>query len=256
MKTTISRGASLALIAALALNAAAANAQTIPGGSVNPNAGSTASTPQTTAGDPGYVMLADLNGSEPREALPGNIGPNTPLLTKQQYLQRFPQAGVAGWERARRANGTLCDEAQAILDETAQLQLDFGSAEADYVNLQQIYDALPGKMKRHSAVMAIAQVGSSGALCALSAGLYCIAAIAGGAGNLAGIHGNLKMQLANIQLSQANIRLSRTTIRADMVWARSTTLWVRLAMPGCHLLNPAYGAPTGFNTGTVYANGQ
>ncbi len=272
MKNVIQRGVSLAkqlmkdallmLIALSLVLPTIAEAQTgngvVPGGSVNTQ---TSSIPQSTGGAPncasqgGCAILGDMGTDGlPREALPGNIGPNTEMVTWQEYHARWPKATRADFERIQRANGTICDEAQGIVNDVYGLQMDFASSDDDYANLQQIYDALPGKMKKHAAVMTVTSAVTTGALCALTAGLYCIAAIASGGGNIIGIHGNLKMQLASIQLSQANIKLSRTTIRADQVWGRSMTLWVRLAMPACHVINPAYGIPSGMNVGGVYSN--
>ena len=251
MTNIFSRGTSLAIIASMLLTPIAAQAQSVPGGSVNTASSASGSAPVTT-GDLGYVMLADVRGPEPREALPGNIGPNTPILTKAQYMNRFPAAGEAGWQRARRANNILCDEAQGILDDVFSLQGDFASLDQDYLDLQQIYDALPGKMKKHAKIQVATTVIATGGLCALTLGLYCIAAVANGVGNIAGIHGNLKMQLLSIQASAINVRHARVTVKADQVWGRATTLWVRAAMPGCALVNPGYGIPAGMNTGRVY----
>ena len=228
------RGASLAIMtAALALPSVAAAQQTIPGESVN--TGTTAPVQQSV---PGRVMLADLTpqGVEPRAARPSTIGADTPLLTHDAYLARYPASGEAGYQRIRASNRELCEEAQAITDEVASLRLEFNNSDNDYAGLMEVYNALPRSMRRHSAVMAIGQVASTGALCALTAGLYCIAAVAAGGGNLLGIHGNLKMQLAHIRLSQANIRLTRTNIRSNLLTLRADDLWIRLAMPACRVI--------------------
>lgn len=231
MKKKILRGASLAIMSLALTLPSIARAQAV--NSVNPN-----SAASTTTRDTSYVMLADLTpqGVEPRAARPSTMGTDTPLLTHGAYLARYPESGEAGYQRMRASNRQLCDEAQDIMDEVASLRLEFNNSDKDYADLMEVYNALPKSMKRHSAVMAIGQVASTGALCALTAGLYCIAAIAAGGGNLLGIHGNLKMQLANIRLSQANIRLTRTNIRSNLLTLRADDLWIRLAMPACKVI--------------------
>lgn len=229
----ILRGASLAI---LALVASPSMAQTVPGGSINTTANNNPSSVATA--DKGYVMLAELTppGVEPRAARPSTIGADTPLVSHAQYLVRYPASGEVGYQRVRASNRTICDEAQGISDEVAALRQAFGSSDEDYVQLMEIYSALPKSMKRHSLVTAITSAITGGALCALSAGTYCIAAIASSGGNLMQIHGNLKMQLANIRLSQANITLTRVNIRSNMLTLRADDLWVRLAMPACRVI--------------------
>lgn len=226
------RGAFLAILSVIAVSSMA-QAQ-VPGGGVNPNTGMSAN----ASSDKGYVMLAELTpqGVEPRAARPSTIGADTPLLTHAQYLARYPASGEAGYQRLRASNQTICDEAQSISDEVAALRVAFGTSDEDYAQLMEIYSALPKSMKRHSAVTAIASIVTGGALCALSAGSYCIAAIASAGGNLTQIHGNLKMQLANIKLSQANITLTRINIRSNLLTLRADDLWVRLAMPACKVI--------------------
>lgn len=237
ISTMLRGGATLALGVALIAQPIAAAAQTVPGGPVN--TGQPAAV-QQSAGAPGYVLLGDLppSGGTPHAARNHEIDRNTPAVSRDEFVRRYPAQGEAGYNRIASANADLCGEANAIMDEIALIQAEFAKSDLDYVDLQGIYEQLPKSMKRHAVVTSISQAASSGLLCALSAGLYCIAAAVSGGGNILQIHGSLKMQLANIRLSQANIRLSRTTIRADMVWARATTLWVRMASPFCRTYYP------------------
>ncbi len=216
------------VMASLPVNALA---QVVPGGSVN-----TAQQPAPIAAQPeSYVLLGDLppSGGTPHAARSFEVDRNTPVVSRSEFMRRYPAQGAAGFDRISAANEDLCGESNSILDEIGSIRTEFQAVDDDYAALQQVYEALPGSMKRHAIITTVAQAGSTGALCALTAGLYCIAAAVAGGGNILSIHGSLKMQLANIRLSQANLRHSRTTIKADLVWARATTLWVRMVAPYC-----------------------
>ena len=231
-----------ALLATAISVSAPALAQTVPGGSVNQ---SVASSPASASGYRGSGNFQQFTppGGTPRAARPSTIGRDTPVMTKEEFLRRYPNSGEAGYQLIRRSTEDLCGEVGAIMSEIADLRAQFGDSNAEYVELSELYRALTKKMKRRAALMTIAQAGSTGALCALTAGLYCIAAAVSGGGNIVGIHGNLKMQLLHIKLSKANIRLTRINIRSNLLTLRADDLWVRMAAPVCAASYPDARAP-------------
>lgn len=225
------RGVFLATVAASLTLPGIAQAQAV--NSVNPNATAQLpmSAPSQASSGSGVAFIGDLaTGSA---ANVSNISRYTPAVTEAYYKEHYPNAGQAGWDRARKTTEDLCAEANGIM---ADLYLSAGRlnrTDLTYDDLGKLYDGMPKKLKRHAAVMTVGQAASTGALCLLSAGLYCIAAAAGGVGNIVGIQGNLKMQLANVKLSQANIYATNTNTMLARTNVRATSMWVKFAFPAC-----------------------
>ena len=208
-----------------------AYAQVVPG-----NTGGNAS----ARSDPGYVMLSDFvkDGSMVRGARPENLDGETPIISREEFLRRYPDAGPEGYKRIADSNYVLCEETFEIMGIIFNLDQMFASADEEFAAITQLYNALPKDVKNATAVMTIAQAGSAGALCLLSAGLYCIAAVVVAIGNIFVSAVNKKLQLSHIVLSIANIRLTRLNIASNRVTLRLNGMWLRFAAPACAKLRP------------------
>lgn len=189
----------------------------------------------TSGGDPGYIMLDGVpqRGTLPLGVRPMSFGVDTPVMTKEQFFAMYPVEGMGAYNRIRAANQQVCGMANDFLDELMQIDQVFKSSQEEYKALQELYEHLPSTVKRATAVMTIAQAGTAGALCALSAGLYCIAALASAGGNVMTAFSSRSLQLANIKLSIANIRVTNANIRLNRVSVRLNAWWINSAIGAC-----------------------
>lgn len=235
------RGASLAIMSTALLLPGIAAAQSVtgvvPGGGVNAPASNTAPAPATT----GYAFIGDVATGEPANT--SNLNRFTPVMNEQQYNKAYPAKGKAGWNRARMTTEDLCAEANGIKIQLYIVAGRLNRTDLTYEDLGRLYEGMPKSLKRHAAVMTVAQAVTTGFLCVLSSGSYCIAAAAGGVGNIVGIHGNLQMQLAHVKLSQGNIYATNTNTMATRTYVRATSMWVQYAFPACQKLGMTQVAP-------------
>lgn len=203
-----------------------------------------------TTGEPPFVMLADFTpaGQIPRAARPSTIAADTPTITRENFLTTYPQAGAVGYSRIANANRQLCEQCFANMEMILQLDILFERSDNAYDQLMGIYEALPESVRRGSRVMTITQAGATGALCALSLGIYCIAAVFTAIGNLFSNGTNRRLQLANIRLSIQNIIVTRLNITSNRVTLRLDAFWLDLVAPGCIAQFPEMAArfPNGF----------
>jgi hypothetical protein len=193
-----------------------------------PNSGSASPTPD-------FITLDDYTpaGQMPRAARSSTIGGDDPHITREAFLRRYPQAGIQGYNRIARLNSLLCDTAFGAMDAIMELDLDFEKSDLSFEKLTAVYELLPKKMKGATMVMTVAQAVQTGALCLLSAGMYCIAAIASFIGSLFVNKANLKLQLAHIKLSLENIVVTRLNIHSNRITLRLDAMWAQIAAPDC-----------------------
>jgi len=264
---------SMSLLTATTLDATAQVAPTMraapaPQYPSAPPAPATATSP-APASDPGLVMLAEVVKpcsqedagrilaartmgkappvycQDPRPATKeSGINETTPAMSKAMFLQYYPQMGEAGYNTIRAANKRLCSQGYTFMDELLQLDKAFIASDNAYADLQSIYEALPKDVKRNTRIMQISQAGATGALCLLSAGLYCIAAVLSFVGNLFASETNKRLQLANVRLSIENIVVTRLNIQSNRLTIRMDAFWLDLVVPYCEKVFPGMDAGT------------
>ncbi len=195
-----------------------------------------------SAGEVPYVILAERvrpcsgpsgNCDVPRAARPSTIAADSPTMTAAEYLAAYPQMGIEGYRRTASLNRDLCGVASEYLSSLDTLDKMFIVAGNEYDILQDIYNALPNDIRRGTTVMTIAQAGSAGALCILSAGTYCLAAVVSAGGNIFVAHVNQKLQLANVRLSVANIVVTKLNVFSNRLTLRLDGAWLKDFWPGC-----------------------
>lgn len=251
-------GAGVALVSVLAAQASPAFAQMVPNRTEEPSVVASEPPPpppEAAEANTGYVMLDQFvrpcradpknpdgpyaNCDMPRPANPHRgIDESTPVVSHARFLQDYPQAGEQGYQVIRSANSRLCDEGNEMMAEIADLNREFANSDLTYADLQTVYNALPSDIKRTTTIQTVASVGTTGALCLLSAGLYCLAAAAGGIGNIFGAQTNKRLQLANIRLSIANILVTRLNIRSNQLTLHMDAFWLDLVVPYCQRIFP------------------
>lgn len=225
--------------AASAPAAAARCTGQIVNGAFVPDAGASCSTgaaaPAASGNDPGYVMLdtVPVRGTLPLAVRPTSFGEDTPVMSRDQFLAMYPVEGMGAYNRIRASNQRVCGMANDFLNELLSIDVIFKNSQEEYKALQELYERLPTRVKAATAVMTIAQAGAAGALCVLSAGLYCIAAVASASGNIVSSFSSASLQLANIKLSIANIRVTNANIRLNRVSVRLNAWWINTAITGC-----------------------
>ena len=220
----------------------------------SPGASSSSAATPPTAGRRGYIALDnfgidnpdDLASNDPARrdnprsltrpapALPSTISGATPIVDWSQCVNRFGQRSCTEvWDPIARDNQGLCTLAAQAMKDLAALQLSFGTDEEDLKFLQSVYEDLSPELKRSTRIMQGAQAVQAGFLCVLSAGSYCIAAVAGAAGNITVANSNLKLQLANVKLSIVNILVTRKNIRLQSIHVELTGQWIPKFAPLC-----------------------
>lgn len=264
---------------------AEAQAQVVPSArntapQYSPAPATPAPTPQAAAaaGDPGYVMLAEIVKpcsesdagqilaartmgkaptvycQDPRPATKeSGINETTPAMSKKMFLQYYPQMGENGYNTIRAANKRLCAQGYTFMDELLQLDKAFIASDNAYADLQTIYDALPKDVKRNTRIMQVSQAAATGALCLLSAGLYCIAAVFSFIGSIFASETNKRLQLANIRLSIENIVVTRLNIQSNRLTIRMDAFWLDLVVPYCEKIFPGMDASTAGSFSSQFA---
>lgn len=238
-------GAGFALVSLLSLGASPAFAQMVP---VRSDAVVQPAPAAAPIGND-VVMLSefvrpcrDANSGTCDMPRPANanrgIDESNPVISHAAFVRDYPQMGEQGYQVIRSANRRLCDQGNEMMAEIQELDRLFQNSDLSYQDLQAIYNALPRDIKRSASIQLISQVGATGALCALSAGLYCIAAAVGGVGNIFGSQTNKNLQLANIKLSIANIVATRLNIRSNRLTLRMDAFWLDLVVPYCMRIFP------------------
>ena len=249
------RGAVSAMvgISLLVASAQPAMAQMDPTGSpraAGPSVGS-----YTTLGDlagvqqpampnmPTHVLFDEAyeQGQRPMAVRKERIGLDTPALTINDSVTLFGREATL---RVAAENSRLCNMGFQYMDVIVKLDFGFAKSAIAYQQLLEIFNALPGKIKKGSRIMMISQAAATGALCLLSAGLYCIAAIFSGIGNLFTNQASKKLQLANIKLSIQNILVTQLNIDSNRLTLRLDAFWLDLVVPYCMKIFPGMGANT------------
>lgn len=204
----------------------------------------------------GYVVLSDFvapchntkhpeNCGVPRAARPSTIAEDSPVMDHATYIRYYPQMGERGYQKTADSNKSLCDEGRQDFAGMQNLDMLFTSSDDEYKVLNDIYDHLPSEVKLHTRVMQGTQAIQAGLLCLLSAGLYCIAAVAGNVGNIFTAESNLDLQLDNIKLSIANIKVTRLNIWSNRLTLRLDGMWLKRFMPFCKMMG--YDTPSGLS---------
>ncbi len=251
---SLKNGVGVALALLGMCTATAAQAQLTPGHRDHtpaPADYSPGSPPPTTSRDPGMVILAEyieacvptaevgsaaylaqLDACEmPRAVREGDFALDTPTVSREHFLARWPNAGEEGYNRIVTANNYLASEAYEIwnmLIAADELLINVDNA---YEELTEIHLLLPESARGATRVMTIAEAGATGALCLLSAGLYCVAAVATLVGRFFVNRAHLRQTLANLRIALANILLSRVNITLQRITIRLDSMWIRLAIP-------------------------
>lgn len=231
-------GLALASIAlGLAIGTPAA-AQIAPGASSAPQAVA------APADAPPAVVLAEYTRAcatpnkpascdTPRAARPSTIGPDSPVFTLQQYVERYPQMGVQGYMAAGRANQALCQRDVEYLSGLSSLDQLFISGDNTYQILQEVYNALPDKIRRATRIAYVGQGVSTAAGCVMSFGWYCLMVAANAGGNIMTLGASKDLQIANIRLSVANIMVTRANIWSNRLTLRLDAEWIIDYHPFC-----------------------
>ena len=231
-------------LAAIAIGTATgASAQTVPMGGGSGPQQSTSIPP----GTPEYAMLAERVApcatpnepqrcADPRPARPSTIDGTTPTITPQQFVRDYPQAGMRGYLIIARANADLCEVAKSAMEDISQLDQLFVRVDNEYQTLMDIYNALPRDLRNNLIVTTVAQAAATGALCALSSGLYCIAVAVGAISNIFTGVTNRNIQMASIRLAIANIALTRLNIHSNRITLRLDSIWLVPYSQACQQL--------------------
>lgn len=245
-------GATLALTGMMCLIAQPAFAQMVPGsGGQDPQTPPPAATsdaqdeevvfisnyieacrPTAAAGTPEYQQqLSDC--AWPSASTENDFRGDSRRMTRAQFFARWPNAGEIGWTQALSATDDLCEMARGTWELIQEADRQLASADLDLTDLEAIYAQLPNEVRRATRIMTVAQAASTGALCVLSAGLYCIAAAATLVGNFFTGRMNQRLQLVHIRLAVVNIAVTRANIVLQRIHIRLTTAWMTYAMPAC-----------------------
>lgn len=169
----------------------------------------------------------------PRAARENTLAEDTPMVSQTAFLRDHPNAGVEGWQRIVDSNTNLCEWARETWNLLQQLDTEYLGAEATYEELMLIYNDLPQAVKNATRVMTVSSAVATGALCLLTAGLYCLAAAANAVGYWAVSRASERVTLANIRISIANIKLSRLNITLSRITIRLDGRWLYFAVPAC-----------------------
>ena len=244
----ILRGTSLAIIASLTLSPIAAQAQIIPGGSVNTGAQS-ASMPSTSPPRSAIVTRDTLTGRL-RSPHPGEH--SFGVISPEEFARMYPDAKPGEFESIRGQDAEECAEtgenvreAISILAETREMMPELQSLRDDIAKLG-------GAQNRASLGQVGTAVVSTGLLCALSAGLYCAAAGAAGLGNILGIGSHRKTQKIDRRARDIDARTRILDNRTRVLDIRERLTWEKRMHPLCIALFPRETtgiAPAGANTG-------
>lgn len=154
-------------------------------------------------------------------------------VTREQFFARWPNAGQVGWAQALSATDDLCSMARETWSLLQSADEQLAQADLTLQDLEAIYAQLPREVRNATRVMLVSQAVSTGALCVLSAGLYCIAAAATLVGNFFTGRMNQRLQLVHIRLAVVNIAVTRANIVLQRIHIRLTTAWMDYAMPAC-----------------------
>lgn len=241
-------GATLALIAMLCSIAQPALAQMQPGQDPPPPppAGSSvqeeetvfvsnyiaACRPTAAEGTPEYQQQLD-DCAWPSASTEGDFRGDSRIMTRSQFFARWPNAGEVGWAQALSATNDLCEMARNTWDLLQAADEQLAQADLTLQDLEAIYAQLPREVQNATRVMLVSQAVSTGALCVLSAGLYCIAAAATLVGNFFTGRMHQRLQLVHIRLAVVNIAVTRANIVLQRIHIRLTTAWMDYAMPAC-----------------------
>lgn len=172
----------------------------------------------------------------PRSARPSTVAGDSPVISHRRFIRDYPNVGETGYQRIRADNKSLCNEAQEYMVGLNDLDQLFKVSGDEYNVLTDIYNSLPAQVRLTTRVMQVTQAVESGALCVLSAGLYCIAAVANGVGNIVTAETSKDLQLANIRLSIANIAVTKLNIWSNRLTLRLDGIWLKYFVPACHKL--------------------
>lgn len=224
--------AGVALVSA-SISPTVAQAQIAPGaqsGPVNAYPASPAATPVAQAAPEQMIAVT-------RDHLTGGVRAVRPgdndrgVISLEKYMLQYPEEGEAGFRAIQRENEESCTdtggivrESIAIAEEAREIDVDLGDLGPILVNLGRAQNRAAGL----STGMAVV---STAALCVLSLGFYCLAASAGGIGNIGQTSAHKKTQRVDRETRVINVRQSRLQIRAMLLTMRANIIWAN-AMQG------------------------
>lgn len=138
----------------------------------------------------------------------------------------------------RQESESACTLTGEFIRESIEIAAEAKSIDIELVDLTRILTKL-GKQQNAAAGLQVgAQVVGTGLLCALSGGLYCAAAAAGGVSNVLGVgsHWNTqkvdrKMRFISVDQSRVQIRASLLTMRMNIAWAEMVHGYCLTAFP-------------------------
>lgn len=244
-------GASLAL--AGVLTATAVEAQIVPQADHQAHG---AQTPPAASGvqqEPEVVFISDYIAACRPDAAPGteeyqqqlddcawpsaatesDFRSDSRPMTREQFFARWPNAGITGWNRALEATSDLCEMARETWDLLQAADVELANANLQLADLEAIHAQLPDEIRGATRIMTISQAMATGALCVLSAGLYCVAVFASFVGNFFTGRMSQRLQLVHVRLAVINIAITRANIVLQRIHIRLTTMWMDHAIPAC-----------------------
>jgi hypothetical protein len=160
------------------------------------------------------------------------------VMTLDDYLQRYPQQGEAGFRRIQQENAQDCAKSGEIVRKALMIASKAQAIDGDLYALYGTIYKLGKKQNTAFLLNAGAQVVSGGALCALSAGLYCLAAGVGALGNLFQSGAHKATQKVDRQMRIINTDQSRLQIEGMLLNMEATIYWAEVMQDYCLITHP------------------
>ena len=250
MTNIFSRGTSLAIIASMLLTPIAAQAQTVPGGSVN--TGASAQPAAAPSSDPLRSAIVTRDTLTGRLRAPHQGEHSFGVISPEEFARMYPDARPGEFENIRSQDRAECAETGENVREAISILAETRDMMPELQSLRNDVAKLGGAQNRASLGQVGTAVISTGALCALTGGLYCLAAGAAGLGNILGIGSHSKTQKVDRRARDIDARTRILDNRTRVLDIRERLTWEKRMHPVCIALFP--GETTGVRTAVTYSS--
>lgn len=190
------------------------------------------------------VAPDQLNGGL-RAVQPGDNSKGVWSFERFGEIYKDPKVRATKFAEIRAQNAETCANTGRIVREALHISAEAHEIDGKLSEFDGILVNLGKKQNAAAGFSGLMQVVSTGALCILSGGAYCVAAVAGGAGNIGQTAAHWNTQKVDRGMRKLNVKQSHLQIRATLLTMSANILWANTMQDYCLSVFPQQTLGTG-----------